>query len=122
MIHDEARREKLSEVVKARGLEVATSSGGELLSILGHEAPDAAVLDLALPDIHGVATLLELRDDRAHTGLPVLVLTHGGLNEKEREIVRELATVHAVPARSAEALEYLLDASFPPAGIQGSRP
>ena len=88
------------------------------MSILGHEAPDAVVLDLALPGIHGVATLLELRDDRTYTGLPVLVLTHPALNEKERGLVGELATVHAVPAKSKEALQYLLEASFPLAGVQ----
>jgi len=51
-----------------------------------------------------------------HTGLPVLVLTHPALNEAERRLVGELATVHAVPAKSKEALKYLLDASFATAG------
>jgi hypothetical protein len=60
-----------------------------------------------------VAALLELREDRLHTGLPVMVVTHEGLNEKERQLVGELATVHAVPSRAPGELQKLLEASFP---------
>lgn len=118
MVADEARRAELSETVVSRGLEVATSSGGELVAILSQQAPDAVVLDLALAGVHGVAALLEIRDDRVHTGLPVLVLTHDGLNDKERELVGELATVHSNAADAADALGNLLDLSFPLAGFQ----
>ena len=88
------------------------------MSILGHEAPDAVVLDLDRPDVSGISAILELRDDRIHTGLPVLVLTPSGLDEREREIVGELATVHSEHGKSADALRHLLDASFPLAGTQ----
>ncbi len=80
---------------------------------LGNEAPDAVVMDLAMSGFHGVAELLELRDDRVHTGLPVMVLTHDGLNEKERELIGEMATVHAPVSQAPATLERLLDASFP---------
>ncbi len=118
MVDDVHRRGELSEVIAHRGLEVAHAAGGDLLAVLGQEAPDAVVLDLANAELHGVAALLELRDDRVHTGLPVLVLTHDGLNEKEREIVEELATVHTSGGEAAVALTKLLEASFPLAGVQ----
>jgi hypothetical protein len=57
--------------------------------------------------------LLEVRDDRVHTGLPILVVTHDDLNEKERQIVTELATVRARPSEAPAALERLLEVSFP---------
>ncbi|MEM7415491.1 MAG: response regulator [Gemmatimonadota bacterium] len=106
-------RDSLEDVVEGRGLEVAVEGAGDLMSIVGRQAPDAVVLDLTLPDLHGVAELLALRDDRLHTGLPVLVVTHDGLNEKEQELVRELATVHAGAEDAPAMLAKLLDASFP---------
>ncbi|MBT8488376.1 MAG: response regulator, partial [Gemmatimonadetes bacterium] len=114
---DRERADSLSRVVRARGFDTTTRRGGDMVQILGHEAPDAVVLDMERSSTHGVASLLELREDRLHTGLPVLVLTHGGLNDKEREIIGELATVHTSAAKAAEALAYMLDVSFP-VGLQ----
>jgi DNA-binding response OmpR family regulator len=91
-----------------------------LLDAVGRHAPDAAVLDLELPSTEGVASLLELRDDRLHTGLPILVLTHDGLNDKERDIVDELATVHARREESSSALVHLLEAVFPAVAVPDS--
>jgi PAS domain S-box-containing protein len=113
MVGDDERRSELASVVEAYGLEVADPDGAEFAVALATEAPDAVVLDLALPGLHGVASLLELREDRVHTGLPVLVISRDGLNEKEREIIRELATVAADPSQAGERLATLLDASFP---------
>jgi CheY-like chemotaxis protein len=120
VVADEERRVKLADVVRRRGLESTVATRGDLISILGQEAPDALVLDLATPGMHGVAGLLELRDDRVHTGLPVLVVTHDGLNDKERDIVSDLATVRARPSDAPAALERLLEASFPLAVAQDS--
>jgi PAS domain S-box-containing protein len=122
VVGDPARRERLSDVVARRGLEVTVATRGDLLGILSQEAPDAVVLDLAVADMHGVAALLELRDDRVHTGLPVLVITHDRLNEKEREIVAELATVRARPSDADAALERLLEVSFPVAAVSDPTP
>ena len=82
------------------------------MAVLNREAPHAVVLDMALTSVGGVASLLELRESRLHTGLPVLALTHPGLNETEREMVRELATVHADGEHAARELARLLEASF----------
>ncbi len=114
LIVDEPRtRTRLSSVVQGHGLEVAADHGTDVMEALRREAPDAVVMDLRVPGLHGVAALLELRDDRIHTGLPVLAVTHPGLNAKELEIVGELATVHAYAHGAAAQLEKLLDVSFP---------
>jgi len=113
MVGDEERKARLAAVVRGRGLDPAVAGGGDFMTVVGQEAPDAVVIDLSLPGLHGVAALLELRDDRLHTGLPVLVVTHEGLNERERQVVIDLATVHADPLRAPAELEKLLEASFP---------
>jgi PAS domain S-box-containing protein len=120
MVGEEECRDELSALVLNRGLEVAAVDSGDLIAHLGKEAPDAVVLDLAMSGFHGVADLLELRDDRLHTGLPVMVLTHDGLNEK-RELIGEMATVHAPRDEASATLERLLDASFPVAESEGAR-
>ena len=82
----------------------------------------AVVMDLGMRGLHGVAALLELRDNRIHTGLPVLAVTHDGLNAKEREIVDELATVHAPMDGASGQLGKLLDVSFPLAATSDVEP
>ncbi len=121
MVAAEDHREELARVIESCGLEVVAATSDRLLDAVGGQAPDAAVLDLELPSTAGVASLLELRDDRLHTGLPVLVLTHDGLSDEEREIVDELATVHSGREESSTALVHLLEAVFPPAAAPGSR-
>jgi CheY-like chemotaxis protein len=118
---DAERRKQLADVVRGRGLEVALTAASDLLQVLEREAPDALVLDLSTPGLHSVATLLEVRDDRVHTGLPILVVTHDDLNEKEREIVTELATVRARPSEAPAALERLLEVSFPLAVVPDAK-
>ena len=112
MVGDEACEEELADVVREHGLDVRSSTAGDLLTVLGQEAPDAVVLDMALPGIHGVAALLEVRESRLHTGLPVLAVTSPDLNEQERDMVRELATVFAPRDQAGPQLAKLLEASF----------
>jgi PAS domain S-box-containing protein len=116
MVGNDEQRLRLADVVRERGLEVAEAKGTHFVGALGRESPDAVVLDMAMPGLHGVAALLELREDRVHTGLPVLVVNRDDLNEKEREIIRELATMRSEPADAPEKLAHLLDASFPHVG------
>lgn len=113
MAADGDHRTHLQNVIEERGLEAAVEGAGDLMTIVGRQAPDAVVLDLSLPDLHGVAELLALRDDRLHTGLPVLAITNDTLNATEQELVRELATVHAEASDAPAMLAKLLDASFP---------
>jgi len=72
---DEAVLELTGEFLERGGLEVIAAGGGrEALEILSAEAGakiDAVVLDLAMPDLDGAETLLEIR--RLRPGLPVVV-------------------------------------------------
>jgi CheY-like chemotaxis protein len=120
MVSDDGLRDELQELVEGRGLEAVAPSESEPLDAIRRHQPDAAVVDLSLPDARGVATLLELRDDRLLTGLPVLVVTHDGLNAKEHEIVGELATVFASADSATHAFTRLLDAVFPLVPAKGA--
>jgi CheY-like chemotaxis protein len=117
MVPDAERRRRLADVVRSRGLQVAAATEGDMVQILGQEAPDAVVLDMDLPGGHGMASLRELREDRVHTGLPVLVLTNQGMADEDQGIIRELATVHVPGGDGPEALAKMLDVSFP-VGLQ----
>jgi PAS domain S-box-containing protein len=72
---EEAVLELAREFLVRGGFEVVTAGGGrEALEILRADAEgrlDAAVLDLAMPDLDGRETLLEMR--RLRPGLPVVV-------------------------------------------------
>lgn len=116
MVGDADRKAELAGVVSEHGLEVRTSAERDVMAALAQESPDAVVLDLSLPNLHGVASLLELRESRVHTGLPVLVLTRPDLNEREREMVGELATVYSQPDGADEKLARMLEASFQTSG------
>jgi CheY-like chemotaxis protein/two-component sensor histidine kinase len=74
---DEAVLELARELLLRSGFEVVTASGGrEALEILRVDAEtriDAAVLDLAMPDLDGRETLLEMRSLRP--GLPVVLVS-----------------------------------------------
>jgi two-component system KDP operon response regulator KdpE len=59
--------------LRARGYEVTTSTAGvQALAEAARRPPDAVLLDLGLPDLDGTDVIRELR---AWTGVPVLVLS-----------------------------------------------
>jgi two-component system KDP operon response regulator KdpE len=59
--------------LRARGYEVTTSTAGvQALAEAARRPPDAVLLDLGLPDLEGTDVIRELR---AWTGVPVLVLS-----------------------------------------------
>jgi PAS domain S-box-containing protein len=121
MVESDDQRQELATLVEERGLEVVGVGGDEPLDALRRHQPDAAILDTAFRGTDVVGSLRELRGDRLLAGLPVFVLTHAGLSQKDRAIVGELATVHAGPASAHAALTRLLDAVFPLVGAQDSR-
>jgi PAS domain S-box-containing protein len=119
MVADGAVREEVAQLVEARGLEVVAVTKDSPMHAIRRHAPDAVVLDLAVPAAQGVTALLELRDDRLHTGLPVMVIADDRLDPKDLAIVRDLATVHSDPAGAITAVTRLLDAVFPLVGAIG---
>ena len=117
MTGDEQYRDELLAAVEERGLTALSATRDTPLDAISHHAPDVVVFDIAFPMGHGVASLVELRENRLYTGLPLLVLTHDRIDVQEAEVIEELATLHADRHRGAPALERLLDAVFPAAGV-----
>jgi CheY-like chemotaxis protein len=74
---EEAVLELARELLLRGGFEVVTASGGrealETLRVDAERRIDAAVLDLAMPDLDGRETLLEMRSLRP--GLPVVLVS-----------------------------------------------
>jgi CheY-like chemotaxis protein len=54
---------------------LTAASGLEGINIAVAEQPDVILLDLAMPEIDGLATLKQLRDNSATRDIPVLLLT-----------------------------------------------
>jgi DNA-binding response OmpR family regulator len=58
------------------GLEVILARDGEeALELIHTRAPDAAVLDIAMPKLTGLEVVRRLRDDEATKSLPIVLLT-----------------------------------------------
>jgi DNA-binding response OmpR family regulator len=58
------------------GLEVILARDGEeALELIRTQAPDAAVLDIAMPKLTGLEVVRRLRDSEATTAIPIVVLT-----------------------------------------------
>ena len=60
------------------------TTGTDGLRRVRQEAPDAILLDLAMPDLSGEAVLAELRADAATASVPVVIVTSKVLDDVER--------------------------------------
>ncbi len=67
------------------------STGTEALLVCRSEPPDLLILDIALPDCHGIDVLRQLKGDPATSSIPVIVLT-----AMRGDIVKEAAAAGAV--------------------------
>ena len=73
---EKALRDALSEAVRDLGYEpVVASSGREALAVATKAKPDAALLDLRMPDMDGLQVLIRLRNDADGAKLPVAIIT-----------------------------------------------
>jgi len=78
-------RTALSEALSEEGYEViAVGTGGEALKIALEKKLDLLILDIKMPDIHGIDVLKRLRA-KGKT-LPVIILTAFPAMEKDMEI------------------------------------
>ena len=77
---DEATREFLRSALQAAAYAVApVADGTSALSFLEHDIPDAIVLDLELPSLHGRDVYAELKALGLAVRVPVIIVT--GTNE-----------------------------------------
>jgi DNA-binding NtrC family response regulator len=73
---EKALRDGLAVAVRDLGYEpVVASSGREALAVAAHVNPDAALLDLRMPDMDGLQVLIRLRNDMDGKKLPVAIIT-----------------------------------------------
>ena len=80
VIDDEAPIRLLCRVnLEAEGIEVAEAGDGEQgLELARSESPDAILLDVMLPGLHGWAVAERLLEDEKTSGIPVIFLTARG--------------------------------------------
>ncbi len=111
---EDEMREMLSEYLAGLGLEVATAADGEEgLEAVRTEAPDAVLLDLVMPVMDGMTFLRKLRENPAHGGLPVLVLTGKDLTRQEQKDLGDMASgVLTKEDVLAGRLRHVLDSLF----------
>jgi CheY-like chemotaxis protein len=80
--------------LSAEGLEVhCVGDGEEALRVLAKESPAAVLLDIRMPVMNGFEFLDQLRANRYHMGLPVIVMTGTQLTDEELEEISEKASV-----------------------------
>ncbi len=83
---DKATQAMLEATLSAEGLEVhCVGDGEEALRVLAKESPAAVLLDIRMPVMNGFEFLDQLRANRYHMGLPVIVMTGKQLTDEELE-------------------------------------
>lgn len=56
-------------------------NGREALDHLQTHTYDVAILDIAMPDMDGVALLITIKSDPRHAGMPVIMLTASSVDQ-----------------------------------------
>jgi DNA-binding response OmpR family regulator len=85
---DEKSRRLLTDVLQYHGFEVkAVASGEEGLADARSVLPDAALLDIQLPDISGFDLLARLRAESARAPIPVIAVTASVMDVDRRKIL-----------------------------------
>ena len=91
------------------------ASGLEAIERLSLSPVDLVVLDLNMPDVHGLEVLRFVRSHERFGALPVVVLTTRGDDESRQSALREGATRYLTkpfaPAALASEIGALLDAA-----------
>jgi len=73
---NEAAIIQLTDILQAQGYHVQVAHNGrEALAQIGQTLPDAAILDLMMPEVDGFAVLQAIREVPRSSGVPVLILT-----------------------------------------------
>jgi adenylate cyclase len=82
---DDGTREMVRRLLVGEGWIVATARNGrEGLTRLGAETPHLILLDLLMPEMDGFEFLANLRANRAHEAIPVIIMTAADLSDEQR--------------------------------------
>jgi two-component system NtrC family response regulator len=107
---EKALRDGLSEAVRDLGYEpVVASSGREALTVAASAKPNAALLDLRMPDMDGLQVLIRLRNDTDGVNLPVAIITAYATAANTIEAMRLGAFDHLTKPVGREDLASLLE-------------
>lgn len=107
---EKALRDGLSEAVRDLGYEpVVASSGREALAVATQAKPDAALLDLRMPDMDGLQVLIRLRNDADGAKLPIAIITAYATAANTIEAMRLGAFDHLTKPIGREDLASLLE-------------
>lgn len=87
---DQALRRLVVETLARDGGELREAADGmEALAMIASRHPDALVLDLALPGLHGFGAIEHLLDRPETRGLPIVVLSTRELSPREERFLHE---------------------------------
>ena len=85
---DEVTRYLLGGALAKLGFRVLEARGGrEAISQIEREAPDAVILDIAMPDMNGFEVLRHIRDSKLFRLLPVIVHSSREFSDGERKLI-----------------------------------
>jgi two-component system cell cycle response regulator DivK len=84
VVDDNARNRKLArDVLDAAGFDtLGAATGQEGVALAAEHAPDVILLDLRLPDMHGVEVVRQLQDGERTAGIPVVAMSATSLREQ----------------------------------------
>ena len=99
--------------LRAKGYGIFTASGGaEAIKIAKEQHPNLILMDVQMPGMTGVETILKLKEDEDTKNIKVVFLTNLGNSDAESELVNELAAqdIHAEGyIRKTEDMKSLLN-------------
>lgn len=108
LVVDDSATMRRMVVAALRGLEAVTfdeaQSGLEAIERLSVGAVDLVLLDLNMPDVHGLEVLRFVRSHQAFQQIPVVVLTTRGDEESREAALREGATLYLTKPFAPEEL------------------
>jgi DNA-binding response OmpR family regulator len=112
VVEDEVSiREVIAESVTQLHYEVRlTATAAEALTAAKSERPDAILLDIALPDASGTATLDQLR--KLRPDVPIVMLTANADEELARETLKRGAFDYIVKPFNVQHLARVLEAAL----------
>ena len=84
VVDDNARTRKLARaVLDAAGFDtLGAATGQEGVALAAEHEPDLILLDLRLPDLHGVEVVRQLRDGERTARIPIVAMSATSLREQ----------------------------------------